>query len=78
MGFWPVNEMIELVSGMPAPQFGDEFSRVRGSQLVQGSSGSVILVCFSVPQVEDHCSKLLAHLVRIPYQESQDISPEGQ
>jgi hypothetical protein len=22
----PVNEMIELVSGMPAPQFGDEYS----------------------------------------------------
>jgi hypothetical protein len=24
MYFWPVNEMIELVSGMPAPQFRDE------------------------------------------------------
>jgi hypothetical protein len=23
MWFWPVNEMIELVSGMPAPQFED-------------------------------------------------------
>jgi hypothetical protein len=26
MWFWPVNEMTELVSGMPAPQFGDESS----------------------------------------------------
>jgi hypothetical protein len=24
MWFWPVDERIELVSGMPAPQFGDE------------------------------------------------------
>jgi hypothetical protein len=28
MWFWPVNEMTELVSGMPAPQFGDESSWV--------------------------------------------------
>jgi hypothetical protein len=28
MGFWPVNEMTELVSGMPAPQFGDESSSI--------------------------------------------------
>jgi hypothetical protein len=35
MRFWPVNEMTELVSGTPAPQFGDESSRVRGSELVQ-------------------------------------------
>jgi hypothetical protein len=41
MWFWPVNEMIELVSGMPAPQLGDESSWVWGSQMVQGSSGSV-------------------------------------
>jgi hypothetical protein len=26
MLFWPVNEMIQLVSGMPTPQFGDESS----------------------------------------------------
>jgi hypothetical protein len=26
MWFWPVNEMIELLSGMPAPQFGEESS----------------------------------------------------
>jgi hypothetical protein len=26
--FWPVNEMTELVSGMPVPQFGDESSWV--------------------------------------------------
>jgi hypothetical protein len=24
MRFWPVNEIIELVSGMPAPQFRDD------------------------------------------------------
>jgi hypothetical protein len=29
MWLWPVNEVIELVSGMPAPQFGDESSRMR-------------------------------------------------
>jgi hypothetical protein len=40
--------MTELVSGMPAPQFGDESSRVRGSELVQGSSGSRVR-CFHVP-----------------------------
>jgi hypothetical protein len=42
MEFWPVNEMTELVSGMPAPQFGAESSWVRGSELVQGSSGSCV------------------------------------
>jgi hypothetical protein len=42
MWFWPVNEMIELVSGMPAPQFGDKSSSVRGSELVQSSSGSCV------------------------------------
>jgi hypothetical protein len=26
MWFWPVNEMTEPVSGMPAPQLGDESS----------------------------------------------------
>jgi hypothetical protein len=39
---WGVNEMIELASGIPAPQFGDESSWVRGSELVQGSSGSCV------------------------------------
>jgi hypothetical protein len=35
--------MIELVSGMPAPQFlGDESSGVRGSELVQGLNGSYV------------------------------------
>jgi hypothetical protein len=33
--------MTEPVSGMPAPQLGDESSWVRGSELVQGSSSSV-------------------------------------
>jgi hypothetical protein len=40
--FWPVNEMIELVSGMPAPQFGEESSWVWGSEMAQGSSGSCV------------------------------------
>jgi hypothetical protein len=40
MLFWHVNEIIEPVSGMPAPQFGDESSWVWGSELVQDSSGS--------------------------------------
>jgi hypothetical protein len=38
----PVNETTELVSGMAAPQFEDESSWVRGSELVQGSSGSFV------------------------------------
>jgi hypothetical protein len=54
MWFWPVNETTELVSGMPAPQFGDESSRVRGSGMVQGSRGSVR--SFGVPQAEGHSS----------------------
>jgi hypothetical protein len=49
MWFCPVNEMIELVSGIPAPQFGGEFSWVRGSELVQGSSGS----CVSFRMMQD-------------------------
>jgi hypothetical protein len=38
MWFWAVNEMTELVSRMPAPQFGDESSWVRGSELIQGQA----------------------------------------
>jgi hypothetical protein len=45
MRFWPVNEMTELVSGLLTPPFGDEFSSVRGSKLVQGSSGSCLKTC---------------------------------
>jgi hypothetical protein len=56
MWLWPVIEMIELVSGMPAPPFGDESSWVRGSELDQGWSGSVS--CFCVPHVEDHWSRI--------------------
>jgi hypothetical protein len=47
MWFWFVNEIIEFVSGIPAPQFGDESSLVQALELVQGSSGSVR--CFRVP-----------------------------
>jgi hypothetical protein len=55
----PVNEMTELVSGMPAPQFGDE--REDQSWFKVQAVLSVILVdvrCFRVPQVEDHCTIL--------------------
>jgi hypothetical protein len=41
MLFWAINEITELVSGMPEPQFRDESSWMRESGLVQGSSGSV-------------------------------------
>jgi hypothetical protein len=37
---WPVNEMIELVSGLPAPEFEDESFWLQGSELVQGSDDS--------------------------------------
>jgi hypothetical protein len=60
MWFWPVSEMIELVSGMPAPQFGDESSWVGGSELVQGSSGSEIS---RRTPVEDHCFSRLSRAV---------------
>jgi hypothetical protein len=57
--------MTELVSGMPAPQFGGESSWVRGSELVQGSSVSFWLMQddFAYPpgvrvsQVEDQWSR---------------------
>jgi hypothetical protein len=60
MWFWPVNEMTELVFGMPAPQFGDESLWVRESELVQGSGGYIKL--FRVPQVEDYLLEYLEYL----------------
>jgi hypothetical protein len=42
MWFWPVDEMIELISGMPTPQSEDESSWMRGSELVQNSSSSCV------------------------------------
>jgi hypothetical protein len=65
MWFWPVNEMTEPVSGMPAPQFGDESSlsaRIRaGPRFKQFLRCVLINVrCFRVPpgvripQVEYH------------------------
>jgi hypothetical protein len=39
MWFWSV-KMIELVSGMPAPQFGNEFSRVWGSEQFRTTPGT--------------------------------------
>jgi hypothetical protein len=75
--FLHVNEMTEIVSGLPAPQYGEESSWVLGSELVQGSNGSCVsfqLICFRiplrclrtpwgtlVPQVEDRCSELRHH-----------------
>jgi hypothetical protein len=59
MWLWPVNEMIKLVSGMPAAQFGDESFWVRGSELVQSSSVSVRW--FRLLQVEDRCFRQSAH-----------------
>jgi hypothetical protein len=49
MRFWPVNEineMTELVSCMPTPQFGDESSWMRGSELVEGLRGSYVSFWF--------------------------------
>jgi hypothetical protein len=42
MWFWPVNEMFELVSDMPAPQFGDESSWVQEAELVQSLGVSCV------------------------------------
>jgi hypothetical protein len=39
---YSASNRIELVSGMPASQFGDESSRIRGSELVEDSSGSCV------------------------------------
>jgi hypothetical protein len=59
MWFWAVNEMIELVSGMPVPQFGDESSWVQGSELVLGSSGS----CVSFWSMQDVLRKPVSRLL---------------
>jgi hypothetical protein len=44
MCFWLVIDIIEIGSDMPAPQFGEESSRVRGSELVQ----TVSVFCLDV------------------------------
>jgi hypothetical protein len=60
MCFWPVNEMTELVSGMTAPQFGDESSLSVSIKIqavpVFRSGVRCIRVCpgVRVPQVDDH------------------------
>jgi hypothetical protein len=47
MWFWPVNELIELVSSMPAPHSRDESSWLRGSELFQCLIGSCfVLISF--------------------------------
>jgi hypothetical protein len=38
--------MIEFVSDMSRPQFGDEYSIVRGSELVQCLNGTYVSFCF--------------------------------
>jgi hypothetical protein len=69
MWFWPDNEMIELVSGMPAPQFEDESSliaRIRAASRFKRFLSFVLMVvrCFRippgirVPHVEGHCLSL--------------------
>jgi hypothetical protein len=59
MWFWPVNEMTELVSGMPEPQFGRTNLRECEDQTwfkVQAVPvfRFVNVRCFRVPQVEAH------------------------
>jgi hypothetical protein len=56
--------MIELVSGMPQPQFGDESSL--SARIIAGSrflSFVLIEVRFvGVPQIEDHCLTQLSSI----------------
>jgi hypothetical protein len=42
----PVNETIELVSDMPAPQFGEGSSWVQGSEMIPSSVGSCVSFLF--------------------------------
>jgi hypothetical protein len=66
MLFWPSNEMNEIVSGMPARQFGDEYSRVRGSELIQGSSMGFVLIDVRSFCVPPKISLLIPRGTRIP------------
>jgi hypothetical protein len=69
MWFWPLNEMIELVSGMPTPQFGDE--SLLSLRIGAGSRFNRFLCfvlidikCLRVPlwvhvtRIEDNCNTL--------------------
>jgi hypothetical protein len=60
MWFWPVSEMIELVSGMPAHQFGKESSEVLALELVQSLTVPcfvlINLVCFRIPPKMFSCT----------------------
>jgi hypothetical protein len=68
MWFWPIKEMTELVSSMPAPQFGGEFfsARMRAGSKFKRFLHFVFndVRCFQVPsgvrllQIEDHCPTL--------------------
>jgi hypothetical protein len=61
MWFWPVNEMIELVSGTPVAQFGAESSWVRAWELVQSSTAPVFRFYWCVTSLRipgwNHCSR---------------------
>jgi hypothetical protein len=62
MWFWPVDEMTELVSSMPAPQFGDESPlsvRIRDGSRFKRFLCFVLtdVRCSRIPQVENHYSR---------------------
>jgi hypothetical protein len=54
MLFWPVNEMIELVSGMPAPNSGTNLRECEDQNWLKAQAVPVFR--FDSSQVEDHCS----------------------
>jgi hypothetical protein len=59
--------MIELVSSMPAPQFGDRSSRMLGSELFLRFKRFLCFILiyvryFRVPQVDDHWSTKYGNL----------------
>jgi hypothetical protein len=73
MWFWPINEVIELVSDMPASQFGDEYSWA-GSRFKLFLYFVLIDVrCFrvppgiSVPQILDHSSRVSTMEICTPH-----------
>jgi hypothetical protein len=69
MWFWPVNEMTELVSGIPAPQFRDESSWMRDQSWFKVQAIPVFRFDWRkilsrtrgvvIPQVEDHSLSLV-------------------
>jgi hypothetical protein len=72
MWLWPVHDINQRVSGMPSPQFGNESSWIRGSELVQRASGCVrsfhvfpkmssSIPGVRVPHVKDHCTRQIKY-----------------